>query len=57
VDREELKLNIDLSAELDGEGFLKDPNKWSKEIAVYIAEEQFDIKLTAKHWKVNRVFP
>jgi len=49
-------LTEDLLAELDEEGFLKDPNRWSEEVATYIAEEQFNIKLTAKHWEVIKFF-
>ncbi len=37
--------------ELDEDGFLKNPDDWSREVAEYLAEKE-NIKLTDKHWKV-----
>ena len=37
--------------EVDGEGFLLNPDQWSPEIAVELAREN-GIELTDKHWQV-----
>ena len=37
--------------ELDKDGFLQDPKKWTKEIAIYLAEQD-NITLTEKHWEI-----
>jgi dissimilatory sulfite reductase related protein len=37
--------------EIDDEGFMKNPNDWSKEVAEALAVEQ-EITLTDLHWKV-----
>ena len=37
--------------ELDENGYLADPNKWTREVTEYIAEKE-DITLTEDHWKV-----
>jgi tRNA 2-thiouridine synthesizing protein E len=34
------------------EGFMTDPNEWTKEIAVVIAVEEGIETLTAEHWKI-----
>jgi tRNA 2-thiouridine synthesizing protein E len=36
----------------DEDGFLKDPNSWSSDIANAIAKKQFDIELTENHMRV-----
>lgn len=39
------------AVEMNDEGFLTDPNEWSKEIAEMLAREE-GIELTPAHWKV-----
>jgi TusE/DsrC/DsvC family sulfur relay protein len=38
--------------EVDAEGFLTNPNDWTKEIAEVIAREEGINPLTDRHWKV-----
>jgi TusE/DsrC/DsvC family sulfur relay protein len=40
------------TVEVDGEGFLKNPNDWNTEIAQAIAHEEGIDPLTDQHWKV-----
>lgn len=40
------------TVQVNEEGFLLDPNQWSKEIAVEIAKEEGILELTPAHWKV-----
>jgi len=40
------------TVEVNDEGFLADPNEWTREIAVEIAKEEGVPELTAEHWKV-----
>ena len=39
------------TVEVNDEGFLTNPNEWSKEIAMTLAQEE-GIELTPAHWKV-----
>ena len=39
------------TVEVNDEGFLNNPNEWSKEIAMTLAQEE-GIELTPAHWKV-----
>jgi dissimilatory sulfite reductase related protein len=41
-----------VQVEVDVEGFLTDPNQWTKDIAPIIAKEEGINKLTERHWKV-----
>ena len=41
-----------ISIEVDTDGFMTNPEQWSKEIAVEIAKEEGIIDLTDGHWKV-----
>ena len=36
----------------DGDGFIQDPEKWSPELAVFLANTDGIIELTPDHWKV-----
>jgi tRNA 2-thiouridine synthesizing protein E len=38
--------------EFDQEGFMVDPEAWSKEIAIELAKEEGIEELTENHWKV-----
>jgi TusE/DsrC/DsvC family sulfur relay protein len=38
--------------QVDEEGFLTDPNQWSKELAVQIAKDEGIDDLTEAHWQV-----
>ena len=40
------------SVEVNEEGFMVNPNDWSKEIAVEIAKQEGIDELTPAHWKV-----
>jgi tRNA 2-thiouridine synthesizing protein E len=40
------------SISFDAEGFMTDPNQWSKEIAETLAAQEGLITLTAEHWKI-----
>jgi TusE/DsrC/DsvC family sulfur relay protein len=40
------------TVEVDAEGFLKNPNDWTKEIAQVIGREEGLDQLTEPHWKV-----
>jgi TusE/DsrC/DsvC family sulfur relay protein len=40
------------TVEVDAEGFMKNPDQWTKEIAIKIAQEEGIKKLTDAHWKV-----
>jgi len=37
---------------LNDEGFMTDPNEWTKEIAVVIAKQEGIETLTGDHWKI-----
>ena len=47
------KTILSKTVEVDEEGFLKNPDDWTEEIAVEIAREE-GIELTEEHWKVIR---
>jgi tRNA 2-thiouridine synthesizing protein E len=38
--------------QINDEGFMTDPNQWSKEIAAEIAQEEGIEELSENHWKV-----
>ena len=40
------------TVQVNEEGFMLNPNEWSKEIAVEIAKEEGIAELNADHWKV-----
>jgi TusE/DsrC/DsvC family sulfur relay protein len=40
------------TVQVDGEGFMTDPNDWNKEIAVELAKAEGIQELTPAHWKV-----
>jgi TusE/DsrC/DsvC family sulfur relay protein len=40
------------TVQVNDEGFMTNPNEWTKEIAVEIAKEEGIPELTAAHWKV-----
>ena len=40
------------TVEFDGEGFMTDPNDWTKEIAQVLAQEEGISQLTDQHWQV-----
>ena len=40
------------SVEVNEEGFLLNPNEWTKEIAAELAKEEGIAELTEAHWKV-----
>jgi tRNA 2-thiouridine synthesizing protein E len=40
------------TVQVNDEGFMTDPNEWSKDIAVVIANEEGIAELTLDHWKV-----
>jgi TusE/DsrC/DsvC family sulfur relay protein len=40
------------SVEVDGEGFMTDPQQWSREIGEQIAAENGVAELTDRHWMV-----
>ncbi len=40
------------TVQVNDEGFLTDPNEWSKDIAVEIAKEEDIPELSEAHWKV-----
>ncbi len=41
--------------EFDGDGFLKDPQIWTEDIAINIAKEDGINELTTQHWSVINV--
>lgn len=41
--------------EMDGDGFLLEPQLWNEEIAVIIAKEDDIQELTDKHWAIVRI--
>jgi TusE/DsrC/DsvC family sulfur relay protein len=41
-----------LTVAFDAEGFMTDPNEWTKDIAGVLAEEEDIISLTDRHWVV-----
>jgi len=41
-----------LNVQLDAEGFMTDPNEWTKEIAATLAGEEGIDELTDRHWIV-----
>ncbi len=42
-----------VSVSFDAEGFMKNPNQWSKEIAEMLAKQEGLAALTADHWKIS----
>jgi dissimilatory sulfite reductase related protein len=42
----------DLTFNVDGEGYLSDPQEWTEEIAAAIAEAEGIATLTDRHWAV-----
>ena len=44
----------DTPVELDGEGFLTDPEQWSEELGIEIAHANGIAELTPRHWLVVR---
>jgi dissimilatory sulfite reductase related protein len=40
------------TVQVNDEGFLTNPNEWTKEIAVEVAKEEGVAELTDAHWKV-----
>jgi len=40
------------TVDINDEGFMTDPNEWTREIAVELAGEEGIPELTADHWKV-----
>ncbi len=40
------------TVEVDGEGFLVNPNDWTKEMAAILAKEEGIDQLTEQHWQV-----
>lgn len=46
------KVIANKSVEVNDEGFMLNPNEWTKEIAVEIAQDEGLPELTADHWKV-----
>jgi len=40
------------TVEFDGEGFMADPNAWTRDIAVVLAKEEGIDELTDIHWQV-----
>lgn len=40
------------TVEVDGEGFLVNPNDWTKEMAAILAKEEGIDQLTDQHWQV-----
>jgi TusE/DsrC/DsvC family sulfur relay protein len=44
----------DRTVDLDGEGFLTDPQQWDEELAEELAREVGIPKLTERHWLVVR---
>jgi len=45
------KLIAGINVQVNDEGYLLDPNQWTNEIAIAIAQE-LNISLTDKHWAV-----
>lgn len=43
------------SLEFDGDGFLKNPQIWTEDIAINIAKEDGIKELTTQHWAVIKV--
>jgi dissimilatory sulfite reductase related protein len=41
-----------LNVALDAEGFMTNPNEWTKDIAGFLAEEEGIVPLTDRHWAV-----
>jgi tRNA 2-thiouridine synthesizing protein E len=41
-----------ITVKVNAEGFMLDPNEWTREIAVEIAREEGIPELTEAHWKV-----
>lgn len=41
--------------EVDGDGFLVDPNIWNDEVAALIAKSDDIVELTEQHWAIIRV--
>jgi dissimilatory sulfite reductase related protein len=40
------------TVQVNDEGFMTNPNEWTKEIAVEVAKEEGVAELTDAHWKV-----
>lgn len=40
------------TVEVDAEGFMTNPNEWTKEIAIALAKEEGIENLTEAHWKI-----
>ena len=40
------------TVEIDGEGFMVNPNDWTKDMAPVLAQEEGIDELTEQHWKV-----
>ena len=40
------------TVQVNDEGFMTNPNEWSKEIAVELAKEEGLVELTQAHWKI-----
>lgn len=55
MDDKKSKLDT-LKVEFDEDGFIKDAEKWSEEVAKQIAREQFGIELGDTHWRIIRFF-
>ncbi len=43
---------MDLKVNFDAEGFMTDPNEWTREIAMLLAKEEGIDELTDRHWAV-----
>jgi tRNA 2-thiouridine synthesizing protein E len=41
-----------VTVQVNDEGFLSDPNEWTREIAAEIAKDEGVAELTPSHWKV-----
>ncbi len=41
-----------VTVQVNDEGFLSDPNEWTREIAAEIAKDEGVAELSAAHWKV-----
>jgi tRNA 2-thiouridine synthesizing protein E len=43
---------MELTVRFDAEGYMTDPNEWTKEIAAILAKEEGIDELTDRHWAV-----
>ncbi len=43
---------VTLNVQMDAEGFMSDPNEWTKEVAAVLAAEEGIDALTDRHWVV-----